>query len=53
MTDRGAALRQKIFDILFAQVEAMVTPNFLANNVGRESMSFVWVHQPSSSISSR
>ena len=45
-TDCDTALRQKVFDISVAQIEAMVKPNGITDNVGRESMSFVCIHLP-------
>jgi len=53
MTDCDAALRQKVFDISAAQVETLVKPNCITDNVGRESMSFVCIHRaiPTSNVS--
>jgi hypothetical protein len=41
MKSRAAALRQQVFDIAVAQVEAIVEPNGAADDFRRESVAFL------------
>jgi hypothetical protein len=44
--DRDAAFCQQVFDISMAQIEAIVEPDSVGDDVGRESVSFVCIHTP-------
>ena len=44
--DSNAALCQKIFSISVAQVEAVVEPDCVGNDVRWESVAFVGIHPP-------
>ena len=48
--DNDAALYQKIFDIAMAQVESIVEPNSITDDIWRESTPFVGIHLPVPSI---
>ena len=45
-SDDDPALSQKIFDIPVAQVEAIVEPDSIGNDIRRESVAFIGVHTP-------
>jgi len=49
--DSDAALGEKIFDISMAQVEAIVEPDRVTDDVGWESVALVGIHPPIVSIS--
>lgn len=42
--DNNASLNQKVFDIQVAQVEAAVEPDSIADDIGRESVTFIGIH---------
>jgi hypothetical protein len=44
VADCDTSLSQKIFDIAVAEVEAIVQPDCIANDIGRESVAFVGIH---------
>ena len=44
--DSNASLRQKIFDIPMAEIKAIVEPDGVRNDIWRESMTLVCVHEP-------
>ena len=44
--DRDASFSHKIFDIAMAQVEAIVEPDSIGNDIWRESVPFVGIHGP-------
>ena len=48
--DYDPAFSQKIFDIPAAQVEAIVEPDSIGNDIRRESVAFVGIHRPILSI---
>ena len=45
-TDSDASLGEQVFDISVTQVEAIVEPDGVRNDIGRESMAFVCIHWP-------
>ena len=49
--DSNTAFGQKILDIPVAQVETIVEPNGIRNDIRRESVALVGIHEPSLSIS--
>jgi hypothetical protein len=53
VADRDAAFDQKIFNISVADVESIVKPNCVANDIWRESIPLVCVHGPILAISVR
>ena len=44
VTDNDATLSQEIFDIAVAPVESVVPPDCIADDIGRESVTFVGIH---------
>ena len=48
--DRDAALSEQIFNISVAEIESIVEPDGVGNDIGRESVSFVGIHWPILSI---
>ena len=44
--DRDSAFCQKVFDISVAQVESVIEPDGIGNDIGRESVSFIGIHGP-------
>lgn len=42
--DNNASLSQEIFNIPVAEIEAVVEPDGVANDIGWESVSFVSIH---------
>jgi len=44
--DGNAALNQQVFYISVTQVETVVEPDWIADDIGRESVVFVCVHPP-------
>ena len=48
-----AALSQEVFDIPVAQIESVVEPDSVTDDIWRESVSFVGIHPPILSISAR
>ena len=44
--DGNTSLGEKIFNIAMAQVEALVEPDSIRNDIRRESVAFVGVHAP-------
>jgi hypothetical protein len=44
IADCNATLSQEIFDIAVAEVEAIVQPDCIADDIGRESVTFVSIH---------
>ena len=42
--DNDASLSEQIFNITVAQVETIVEPNCIGNDIGRESMALVGIH---------
>ena len=51
--DSYATLSKEILDVSVTQVEAIVEPDGVADDIGRESVSFICVHPPSLPISAR
>ena len=49
--DSDAAFSEEIFDIPMAEVESVVEPNSVGDDIRRESMAFVCIHEPIVSIS--
>jgi hypothetical protein len=49
--DGDAAFGQEIFNISMTYVESEVEPDSIGNNIGRESVSFVGIHEPILAIS--
>ena len=49
--DGDAAFGQEIFDISVAQVEAIAEPDGVADDIWRESVTFVCIHPPILAIS--
>jgi hypothetical protein len=45
-SDYDPALSQQIFDIPVAQVDAIVEPDSIGDNIRRESVAFIGVHGP-------
>jgi hypothetical protein len=45
-SDYDSAFSQKIFDIPVAQVEALVEPDSMGNDIWREAVAFAGVHAP-------
>ena len=45
------SLSEKIFDISMAQVEAVVDPDGIGNDIGREAMALISIHRAILSIS--
>jgi hypothetical protein len=39
-----ASFRQKIFDITVAEIESMVEPDCIADDIGREPVAFISIH---------
>jgi hypothetical protein len=48
--DSDASLGQKIFDITVTQIESIAEPYCVTDNVGRESVTFVYAHGPTIAI---
>jgi hypothetical protein len=46
VTDSDAALRKQILNIAVAEVESVVEPDCLADDIWRESVPFVSIHPP-------
>jgi hypothetical protein len=44
--DGDAALSEQIFNISVAEIEAIVKPNGVTNDVRRESVAFIGIHPP-------
>lgn len=44
--DRDPTLRQQIFDIAMTEIESVVEPDSIADDIWRESMSLVGIHLP-------
>jgi hypothetical protein len=51
VTDCDAALSEEIFDISMAQVEPIVEPDGVGDDIRRESVALVSIHGPILSIS--
>jgi hypothetical protein len=49
--DRDSSLGKEIFDISVAEIEAIVEPDRIGNDIWRKPMSFVCVHPPILAIS--
>jgi len=49
-TDCDASFSEKVFDISMAEIEAVLKPDSIGNDVGWESMAFVYVHSPILSV---
>ena len=49
--DRDAALGEQIFDISVAEIEAIVEPDGIADDIGGEPVSFIGIHAPILAIS--
>lgn len=45
-TDGDAAFGQKVLYIPVAQVEAIVEPDRVGDDIGRESVTFIGIHPP-------
>ena len=43
--DGDISFRQEIFDVSVARIEAIVQPNCVADDIWRESVTFVRIHQ--------
>ena len=43
-TDSDASLGQQIFDMSVVQIESIVKPDCIANDIGWESVALVYVH---------
>jgi hypothetical protein len=50
-TNCDASFSEQVFDISMAEVESVVEPDGVRNDVGRESMAFICVHLPILTIS--
>ena len=50
-TDGDTSLSEKIFDISMAQVEAVVDPDSIGNDIWRETMALISIHGAILSIS--
>ena len=50
-SDSDATLGQQIFDIAVTEIESVVEPDCMADDVWRESMTLVSIHPPIPSIS--
>tara|TARA_R110002072_G_scaffold123352_2_gene258608 strand:+ start:1681 stop:1971 length:291 start_codon:yes stop_codon:yes gene_type:complete len=42
--DSDTSLSQEIFDIAVAQIESIVEPDGVGNDIGRESVAFICIH---------
>ena len=42
----SAKFSQEIFDVMVTQVEAVVAPYGVTDDIGRESVAFVYIHRP-------
>ena len=51
--DSDASLSKEIFDITVAEIEAIVEPDGIADDIGGELVSFIGIHAPILSISAR
>jgi hypothetical protein len=51
VADCDTALGKEIFDIAVTEVEAIVEPDSVGDDIRRESMTFVSIHRPILSIS--
>ena len=49
--DRDAALGEQIFDISVAEIEAIVEPDGITDDIGGEPASFIGIHAPILAIS--
>ena len=49
--DSDASLSKEIFDITVAEIEAIVEPDGIADDIGGEPVSFIGVHGPILAIS--
>ena len=50
-TDIDASFGEQIFDITVAQIEAIVEPNGIRNDIWRESVAFICIHETILAIS--
>jgi hypothetical protein len=50
VTDSDASFSQEIFDTSMAEIEAIVQPDCITDDIGRESVAFVGGHPPSLAI---
>ena len=46
VADGDATLSKKVFNISMAQVESVIQPNCIADDIGRESLTLVGIHGP-------
>ena len=46
IADRDSALSEKIFDISVAQIEAIIEPDSVTDNIRWESVAFISIHPP-------
>ena len=42
--DGDASFSQQVFDVAVTQIEAIVEPNSVRNDIGRESVAFICIH---------
>ena len=52
-TDCDASLGKQILDIPMTEIESIIEPNGVRDNIGRESMAFISIHVPILAISGR
>ena len=52
-TDSDASLSEQVFNIPVAQIESIVEPDGVTDDIWRKSVTFVCVHGPSLPISAR
>ena len=52
-SDSDSSLSQEIFNIAVAQVEAVVEPDCITDDIGWESVALVSIHAPILAISAR
>ena len=45
-SDDNAAFSQEVFDITMAEIESVVAPNSVGNDIGWESVALVSIHPP-------
>jgi hypothetical protein len=46
IADRDSALSEKVFDISVAQIEAIIEPDSVADDIGWKSVAFICIHLP-------
>ena len=53
ITINDAVFSEKVFDISVAEIESVVEPDGIGNDIWREAVAFVCVHRPIVSIMAR